>query len=92
MNELKAAEIHFSGGAKTADSGAHSGVENVDLDEMMYNELTEEWAKDCRCGLKRGYIVREEQLEKAAEDGDGEVYIGCEGCSLWIRVLFHVDS
>jgi diphthamide biosynthesis protein 4 len=32
--------------------------------------------------------VREEDLEDAGEEG--EVVVGCRGCSLWLRVLFGV--
>ena len=42
----------------------------------------------CRCGRVRGYSVTEEELEKHA--AQGAVDVGCEGCSLWIRVEFGV--
>ncbi|KAL9115424.1 MAG: hypothetical protein Q9227_000745 [Pyrenula ochraceoflavens] len=78
--------------AEKLGSGAHDGVEDVDLDEMTYEEKIGLWSKGCRCGNEKGYILDEEELNKAADAGEGEVYVGCEGCSLCIRVLFHVDE
>lgn len=60
------------------------------------------WMRGCRCGDARGFVVREAELEAAAAEaeagsdmrtpvGEGEVVVGCSGCSLWIRVVFAVE-
>ena len=62
--------------------------ELLDLDELSHNEDEGIWYHACRCGLERGFVVREEELESAVENGEREVLVGCAGCSLWIRVGF----
>lgn len=64
--------------------------ETIDLDELAYEEEQNLWYKGCRCGQERGFIVTEDHLESRA--CDGEVLVGCTGCSLWIRVLFAVEN
>lgn len=77
--------------SKSLDSEAfarsvHLGVESYDLEELEYNESNREWSKPCRCGDSQGYTVTETELEKESEHE--EVYVGCRGCSLFIKVLF----
>jgi len=72
--------------AAANDKGTHTGVETLDLEELKVDEDTATWYRSCRCGDERGYMVTEEELEK--ESSHGEIYIGCKGCSLFIRVLF----
>ncbi|KAF2098496.1 hypothetical protein NA57DRAFT_56162 [Rhizodiscina lignyota] len=68
----------------------HTGLDTVDLDDLEYDDDAELWYRACRCGQERGFVVDEAQLEKAAERGEGEVLVGCRGCSLWLNVLFGV--
>ncbi|RDW77148.1 hypothetical protein BP6252_05201 [Coleophoma cylindrospora] len=65
-----------------------TGVEVVDLDEMQVDEAQNTWYRSCRCGDDRGFLVREEDLEEAVDEG--EISVGCRGCSLWLKVLFGV--
>ena len=76
------------GGAKT--NGGHPGVETYDLDELEFDEATGTWIQGCRCGNKPGYVVTERGLEHESDLGHGEIYTGCNGCSLFIKVLFSV--
>ncbi|KAG8419849.1 Diphthamide biosynthesis protein 4 [Metarhizium acridum] len=79
----------FSGSAGP-DSGQRfqTGVENVDLDDLPYDEARERWYRSCRCGNVRGYLFGEKDLLEV-EDG-GELMVGCQDCSLWLRVHFAV--
>lgn len=63
-----------------------TGVEIVDLDDMAFDENDNLWYRSCRCGDRRGFVITEADLEAVA--GDGEVDVGCKGCSLWMKVLF----
>ena len=65
-----------------------TGVEVVDLDDLSMSEEEGVWYRSCRCGDSRGFLIRETDLEEAA--GDGELNVGCAGCSLWMKVLFDV--
>lgn len=69
-----------------------TGVEVVDLEDLNEEEdsATGEsvWYRSCRCGDERGYLIKEEDLEEASSEG--ELYAGCMGCSLWLKVLFGV--
>lgn len=79
---------------ETRNSGARqtnvfrTGVEIIDLDDLEFDDKDSLWFRDCRCGDDRGFLIREEDLEEAADDG--ELNVGCKGCSLWLRVLFGV--
>ena len=64
------------------------GFENVDLDDMHVDEMAGLYFLGCHCGRARGYVVTEDELEKHATQG--AVNVGCEGCSLWIKVEFGV--
>jgi diphthamide biosynthesis protein 4 len=59
---------------------------NSDGEERM------EWTRGCRCGADRGFRILEEELEDAEARGENEVLVGCEGCSLWVRVGFDVEE
>ena len=65
-----------------------SGIETVDLDDMLYDEGRKTFSRSCRCGKEQGFHVEETQLE-ASEDV-GEILVGCQGCSLWIKIVFAV--
>lgn len=68
----------------------HTGLETVDLDDLDFEPHSNSWSRDCRCGDAKGYIVTETDLESNIDDG--ELIIGCKGCSLWLRVLFSVEE
>ncbi|CAO2648940.1 Nn.00g098890.m01.CDS01 [Neocucurbitaria sp. VM-36] len=51
-----------------------------------------EWTRPCRCGAEKGFRILEEELEDAEGRGEKEVLVGCEGCSLWVRVGFDVEE
>jgi curved DNA-binding protein CbpA len=77
-----------------ADEIFRTGLETVDLDDLEFVEDSkadwETWTRSCRCGDDGGFVVTERELEANAEDG--EVIVGCRGCSLWLRVLFGVEG
>jgi len=62
------------------------GLDTFDLEELEYHDSLHAWAKPCRCGGT--YQVKENQLEGAGSDG--EVIVGCNGCSLYIKVAFGI--
>lgn len=84
-----AANSSFTGSNATGGQGHHTGLETVDLEDLTCDEQAQAWTRDCRCGVG-GYTVTEDQLEKNVEDG--ELIVGCEGCSLWLRVLYSVEE
>lgn len=51
-----------------------------------------EWRRACRCGHETGFRITEEELECAVQREEKEVLVGCEGCSLWVRVGFEVEE
>jgi diphthamide biosynthesis protein 4 len=67
-----------------------TGLETVDLDDLSFDEGREVWSRGCRCGDEGGFVVTEGELEDGEEEG--EVIVGCRGCSLWLRVLFGVEE
>ena len=69
-----------------AKQPGHTGLETVDLDDLVFDEQAEIWSRSCRCGDDGGFVVTETELEKNLEDG--ELIVGCKGCSLWLRVMF----
>ena len=71
-------------------SGTHIGVEMYDLEDLVYDEGKDIWSRGCRCGDEHGYILTAADLEK--ESQHGEIYVGCRGCSLFIKVLFAVEE
>ena len=77
--------------APTSSTSARSyefqtGVETVDLDDLVLDERKGLYHRGCRCGQARGYCFREQDLDDVAEHG--ELMVECMGCSLWLRVLF----
>ena len=68
----------------TAKAFGRSGFEALDLEDLDYEESSSTWSRKCRCGS--AYRVDEQQLEGAADDG--ELIVGCQGCSLCIKVIF----
>ena len=80
--------------------GSDIGVESVDLDDMSYNVEGGSgiWSRGCRCGSEGGFVLREEELEGALEEMEegvegtktAEIVVGCQGCSLGLRVCFAV--
>jgi diphthamide biosynthesis protein 4 len=53
---------------------------------LVYDEDKNIWSRGCRCGDSNGYMLTEAELER--ESSEGEIYVACKGCSLWIKVLF----
>ena len=66
--------------------GSHPNPETVDLDDLTFDEVQSRWSKGCRCGASKGFTLTQEDLE--SNIGRGAVIIGCQGCSLWLRVTF----
>ena len=66
------------------------GLETVDLDDMNFAAGDDDgggiYWRGCRCGEAMAYEIHEKELEAYAEEG--EIVTGCQGCSLWLRVLF----
>ncbi|KAL6868405.1 CSL zinc finger domain-containing protein [Trichoderma novae-zelandiae] len=65
-----------------------TGIENVDLDDLQFDEAEERWYRSCRCGNERGYSFHEEDLEGV--EHEGVLMVGCHDCSLWLKVHFAV--
>ena len=85
------------------DASGHAGLESFDLEELDYDEEQDSargtWSRGCRCGNEQGYIVTEEELQHSNQTdqqdgyrGTGEVLVGCQGCSLLIRVTYAVAA
>ncbi|KAF7846241.1 hypothetical protein BT93_L4784 [Corymbia citriodora subsp. variegata] len=68
------------------DQGRNTGFEVFDLDELHYHESDDSWTKSCRCGAIPAYRIVEKQLTAGTEEG--EIVVQCNGCSLFIKVLF----
>lgn len=82
------------GGGGGGGGTFQTGIETVDLDDLDYTEeaggttFTTRWHRGCRCGNEQGFAFGEDDLEEA---GDlGELVVGCQDCSLWLRVCFAV--
>jgi diphthamide biosynthesis protein 4 len=73
-----------------SEAALGTGEEAFSLDELFHDPNHETWTRGCRCGLAEGFMVHEKDLEAAAQDGAGEVIVGCSGCSLRIRVGFEM--
>jgi diphthamide biosynthesis protein 4 len=86
--ELRLQSRSINGSEQKAGETFRTGVEIVDLDDLNVVEEDGIWYRSCRCGEDRGFLIREQDLEEAAEDG--EISVGCKGCSLWLKVLFGV--
>lgn len=78
-----------TGATETGDAAAfQTGVENVDLDDLEFDDNEERWHRSCRCGNERGYSFQEPDLIEAGDEG--VLMVGCQDCSLWLRVHFAV--
>ncbi|KAH0499448.1 hypothetical protein TgHK011_006645 [Trichoderma gracile] len=75
-------------GETAAHARFQTGIENVDLDDLQFDEAEERWYRSCRCGNDRGYSFDEEDLE--AVEQEGVLMVGCHDCSLWLKVHFAV--
>ena len=63
----------------------HPTFGSFDLEDLHFDGIST-WYWSCRCGLDKGYTLTEEDLEREVESG--EIYVGCHGCSLFIKVSF----
>ncbi|KAK4202267.1 hypothetical protein QBC40DRAFT_276871 [Triangularia verruculosa] len=92
-----------SSGSGLGKHKLQTGIETIDLDDLTHQEggggtgqdedgegEEDTWSKPCRCGNPRGFLVRESDLQEAADSGVDEVVVGCADCSLWLRVVFGV--
>ncbi|KAH7364201.1 diphthamide biosynthesis protein-like protein 4 [Rhexocercosporidium sp. MPI-PUGE-AT-0058] len=86
--ELKLQNATTEQGGVMGKQVFRTGIETVDLDDLEVDEAQSIWYRSCRCGDERGFLIKEADLEEAAEDG--EISVGCKGCSLWLKVLFGV--
>ncbi|QSZ29710.1 hypothetical protein DSL72_004227 [Monilinia vaccinii-corymbosi] len=86
--ELRLQNRSINGAGQNEGEIFRTGVEVVDLDDLNVEEEDGIWYRSCRCGDNRGFLIREQDLEEVAEDG--EISVGCKGCSLWLKVLFGV--
>ncbi len=77
-----------SEGGVSAATRFQTGIENVDLDDLEFDESEDKWFRSCRCGNDRGYTFQEADLEEAIDDG--VLMVGCHDCSLWLKVHFAV--
>lgn len=68
----------------------HTGLESVDLDDLEFDSAAMSWSRGCRCGSVKGFTVSEPELEVHVDEG--EIIVGCKGCSLWLRILFGVEE
>ncbi|KAI6368637.1 hypothetical protein MCOR25_004593 [Pyricularia grisea] len=69
-------------------SDFQTGIETVDLDDLDADEERGLWSRGCRCGNERGFELSEDDLEAVADEG--ELIVGCQDCSLWLKVHFSV--
>ena len=83
--QLRVARSLHSAGSKPE---FQTGVENVDLDDLPLDEAGGKWYRSCRCGNEKGYLFGEEDLLEVEDEG--VLLVGCQDCSLWLRVHFAV--
>ncbi|KJZ73601.1 hypothetical protein HIM_06934 [Hirsutella minnesotensis 3608] len=83
-------EIRLSRSARPGPGSLdfQTGVENVDLDDLVFDRDQDRWCRSCRCGNDRGYSFDENDLLDAGEEG--LLMVGCQDCSLWLRVHYAV--
>ena len=94
----RAIAFKHSGRARSKEQlVSHEGIESYDLEDLTFNQDAGTWSKTCRCGNEKGFVVTETELEEADErqfaekSKEREVLVGCQGCSLFIRVTFAVE-
>lgn len=66
-------------------------IENVDLDDMRYDEKASCYYRACRCGREMAYVVTEDQLYRlgsASGVSPSRTLVACHGCSLWLGIDF----
>ncbi|KAJ2965240.1 hypothetical protein NQ176_g10709 [Zarea fungicola] len=87
---LRMSRVAGSGGVigLDEDSRFQTGIENVDLDDLGFDEDKSRWYRSCRCGNDRGYSFVEDDLVEASDDG--LLMVGCQDCSLWLKIHFAV--
>lgn len=81
----------FSNPTSIGGSGSNN-EEEMEVEVEIERNGQMEWTRACRCGDEKGYVILEEELEDAESRGEGEVLVGCGGCSLWVRVGFGVEE
>jgi curved DNA-binding protein CbpA len=86
--KLRQAQALSGFGGSNGGPRFQTGVENVDLDDLPFDETKERWYRSCRCGNERGYLFGEADLIEVEDDG--ELMVGCQDCSLWLKVHFAV--
>lgn len=83
--------------AKQKSAGKdHTGVEVVDLDDMIFDEDSNVWSRSCRCGSETGFMLNEADLDLALKSLEerllghdrGEVVVECTGCTLTLKIEF----
>ena len=78
-------------------NSSHEGIPVFDLEELKHDENERVWYKACRCGNEKGFILTEAELEDIElqqpeeQSTQQETLVGCQGCSLLIRVTFAVE-
>ena len=73
------------------EEGVKSGRDTPG-EEDVQTQTQMQWTRACRCGAEAGFRILESELEDAEGRGEKEVLVGCEGCSLWVRVGFDVEE
>jgi len=73
------------------DSAKESNIRRGEEEEEEIEEEQMQWTRPCRCGAEAGFRILEQELEEAEKRGEMEVLVGCQGCSLWVRVGFEVE-
>ncbi|EHA54759.1 hypothetical protein MCOR27_011073 [Pyricularia oryzae] len=79
---------HGDATGRQQPSDFQTGIEIVDLDDLDADEERGLWSRGCRCGNERGFKLSEDDLEAVADEG--ELIVGCQDCSLWLKVHFSV--
>ncbi|KAL6163957.1 hypothetical protein ACJQWK_09635 [Exserohilum turcicum] len=96
---------HASVSASNSDSDSESEPESLSSffaserrgkrekeEKQKQQQQQTRWTRECRCGTHAGFSILEQQLEDALQRGRNEVLVGCQGCSLWVRVGFEVEE
>ncbi|KAK6529065.1 Diphthamide biosynthesis protein 4 [Orbilia ellipsospora] len=91
----------LSTSSTSSKNGYKTGLEIVDLDDMIYHSDNSQtnsgrFTRSCRCGAEEGYILTESDMDEIEHElaGNNEIekgnarsmIIGCLGCSLWVQV------
>ena len=94
QEQAQAISADFILGLELVDLSDFDEVEPTTTSTSKEEEREEgvEWTRACRCGDEKGFRIVEDELEDAQVRGDNEVLVGCQGCSLWLRVGFEVQE